>query len=65
MSESNREAGNQAHREINRFVHNFAAGAMTLVEHTRVLIKQNYLDTIMQEDYTERVKTVLAGEPVA
>lgn len=34
MMENNREAGLQAHRELNRHVHNFVSSSLTLVEHT-------------------------------
>lgn len=61
----NNEAGQQAHREINRFVHNFVASAMTLVEHTRNFMRENYGDTSVKRDYDERVKASFASVPVA
>jgi hypothetical protein len=61
----NNEAGQQAHREVNRFVHNFVASAVTLVEHTRNFMRENYGDTSVKKDYDERVKASFASEPVA
>lgn len=65
MALENREAGQQAHREINRLVHNFVASAMTLIEHTRQFMRQYYADTPVQEAYDDRVKADFASEPVA
>ncbi|MBN8502469.1 MAG: hypothetical protein J0M19_15180, partial [Sphingomonadales bacterium] len=42
MAISNREAGTQAHREVNRRVHNFVAASKTLVDHTRTFMKEHY-----------------------
>lgn len=51
MMENNREAGLQAHRELNRHVHNFVSSSLTLVEHTRVFMRQNYNDTQLYKTY--------------
>jgi hypothetical protein len=63
MAVDNREAGQQAHREINRFVHNFVASAMTLVDHTRNFVREHYDGTALKRDYDDRVKANLASVP--
>jgi len=65
MAVANREAGQQAHREINRLVHNFVAGSMSLIEHTRQFIREHYADTCLKGAYEDRVKADFASEPVA
>lgn len=64
MAVNNREAGQQAHREINRFVHNFVASAMTLVEHTRNFMREHYEGTAVRITYDNRVMANFASEPV-
>jgi hypothetical protein len=64
MMEKNREAGRQAHRELNRHVHNFASSALTLVEHTRVLMRKNYQDTNLLAIYEKQVAATFAQSPV-
>lgn len=65
MAVANREAGQQAHREINRLVHNFVAGSMSLIEHTRQFIREHYADTALEGAYEDRVKANFASKPVA
>jgi hypothetical protein len=65
MLEKNREAGRQAHRELNRHVHNFAASALTLVEHTRIMMREHYADTEFHKAYEDEVAMVFVNEPVA
>ena len=65
MAVTNREAGQQAHREINRLVHHFVAGSMTLIEHTRQFMREHYADTAVQGAYEDRIKADFASEPVA
>jgi hypothetical protein len=65
MAQDNREAGQQAHREVNRFVHNFVTAARTIVEHTRNLVREHYADTTFQKDYKDMVGLTFASEPVA
>jgi hypothetical protein len=55
MAQDNKEAGTQAHREINRLVHNFVASAKSLVDHTRSFMKQNYAGTSLARKYQDRV----------
>ena len=64
MAVNNREASQQAHREINRFVHNFAASAMTLVEHTRNFMREHYEGTAIKIAYDDRIIATFASEPV-
>lgn len=65
MMEKNREAGVQAHRELNRLVHNFLAGAATLVDHTRVFMNENYAGTTVLTAYKEQVTATFLASPVA
>jgi hypothetical protein len=65
MTESNREAGLQAHRELNRHVHNFAASALTLVEHTRVFMRKHYGDTPVLATYEAKVVETFVQSPIA
>ncbi|MGR7070116.1 hypothetical protein ACU62W_04345 [Klebsiella aerogenes] len=65
MRENNREAGLQAHRELNRHVHNFVSSSLTLVEHTRVFMRKNYLDTQLLKTYETQVVATFAKSPVA
>lgn len=65
MLEKNREAGRQAHRELNRHVHNFAASALTLVEHTRIMMRENYANMEIQKAYEKQVTAIFGNEPVA
>jgi hypothetical protein len=65
MAVANKEAGEQAHREINRFIHNFVASAKSLVEHTRNFIKEHYSGTILQHAYNARVKADFSSAPIA
>lgn len=65
MMENNREAGLQAHRELNRHVHNFVSSSLTLVEHTRVFMRKNYLDTQLLKTYETQVVATFAKSPVA
>lgn len=65
MMEKNREAGRQAHREINRHVHNFVSSALTLVEHTRGFMRKHYDGTPLLATYEEQVTTTFAQSPVA
>jgi hypothetical protein len=56
MAVKNRDAGTQAHREVIRLFHNFLAGAMTLVDQTRVFIREHYKGTSLDERYSAEVK---------
>ncbi len=53
--QKNAEKGRQAHREIIRLLHNFVCSAVTLVEHTRNMVKSNYLGSRINQQFTARV----------
>lgn len=65
MMEKNHEAGLQAHRELNRHVHNFVSSALTLVEHTRVFMRKHYTGTDLISTYEKRVAAIFLQSPVA
>lgn len=65
MMQNNREAGTQAHRELNRHVHNFVSSALTLVEHTRVFMRKHYAATDLLTIYEKQVTATFAQSPVA
>lgn len=65
MSQDNREAGQQTHREINRRIHNFVASALTLVEHTRIFMRDQYDGTQVLADYEKQVRDEFADDPVS
>ncbi|MFL9671129.1 hypothetical protein WIX39_029635 [Variovorax sp. AB1(2024)] len=65
MMEKNQEAGRQAHRELNRYVHNFVSSALTLVEHTRVFMRKHYAGTELLATYEEQAKASFAESAVA
>jgi hypothetical protein len=60
MLEANREGRLQAHRELNRHIHNFVSSALALVEHTRVFMREHYADTKMLESYETQVVATFA-----
>lgn len=62
---SNRDAGTQAHRELNRHVHNFVSSALTLVEHTRIHMRKHYGGTDFLAAYDTQVAATFAQSPVA
>jgi hypothetical protein len=64
MSQDNREASQQTHRELARRVHNFVAAALTLVEHTRVFMREHYANTPLLTCYQDKVNAELANNPV-
>lgn len=64
MSERRSEAGLQSHKELSRHIHNFLASAMTLVDHTRVFMGENYANTSVQSACDARIETTLAVDPV-
>jgi len=65
MSDKNRDAGEQAHRELSRHIHNFTASAKTLVDHTRVFIEENYKGTPLEERYCCEIKNTFSDNPVS
>ncbi len=65
MSQNNREAGKQIHREVNRRLHNFVAASLTLIEHTRVFMRERYTGTVVFELYQAKVAAEFSNEPLA
>ncbi|MBX9802039.1 MAG: hypothetical protein K2Y04_04655 [Caulobacteraceae bacterium] len=65
MMDKNREAGQQAHRELNRHLHNFTTSAMTLVDHTRVFMKKGYADTEVYAAYEAQISGTFSDDPVS
>lgn len=64
MFESNRDAGEQAHREINRHIHNFVAAAKTLVDHTRVFLDGRYAGEEILVQIKQRISETFNNSPV-
>ncbi len=60
----NRERLSSAMREYVRLFHNFLASSLTLIDHTRVVVKHLYEDAPWIDDYRERVLK-LAQDPFA
>jgi hypothetical protein len=65
MAVDNKEAGQQTHREVTRRAHNFVAAALTLVEHTRIFMRDNYGDLPIFGHYQSKVDADFAHEPLA
>ena len=61
----NRDAGQQTHREVARRIHNFVAAAQTLVEHTRIFMREYYGDTAILDRYQAKIDTEFAREPLS
>lgn len=64
LDEANREAGDQAHREFKRHLHNFVASAMTVVDHTRVMMEERYGDESVHAEYLDHITNTVAKSPV-
>ena len=65
MSQGNKEAGEQTHREISRRIHNFAVSALTLVEHTRIFMREHYGQMPVLERYEAKIDAEFASDPVS
>jgi hypothetical protein len=63
MSQDNREAGTQIHRETTRRIHNFVAASITLVDHTRNFMKENYANTPIFDRYQSKIDTEFLQDP--
>lgn len=62
--EANREAAQQAHRELNRHIHNFVASAKSLVDHTRVFLKASYTESEVFETIQSKINRTFSESPV-
>lgn len=65
MMQDNQEAGQQTHREIKRRIHNFAVSALTLVEHTRIFMREHYRNTLAHDSYEAKVRDKFANDPAS
>ncbi len=65
MSQDRREAGQQAHRELSRHIHNFVASSKTLVDHTRVFMQKNYAGTQMHKYYQDQITSTFSTDPIS
>ncbi|MHC8310918.1 hypothetical protein ACYZUC_15040 [Pseudomonas sp. GT1P32] len=65
MSQDNKEAGQQAHRELSRHIHNFAASSKTLVDHTRVFLEENYSKTEIIKSVQTKITSTFTNDPVS
>jgi hypothetical protein len=61
----NREHNVQAHRDITRLLHNFLAGAKTLIDHSRVFVNNYYKQLSFAALYQEKVKSTFTGDPLS
>jgi hypothetical protein len=64
MKRKDEPAATQRFRELNRLFHNFLAGAMTLVDHTRVLVSDKYLGTDVNKEFRTRVDRDFGTNPL-
>ena len=66
MCDKNREKmGNPVHMELNRHFHNFLAAAKTLIEHTRVFLRQHYSGTQLKTEFDSKIKHEFADDPLS
>jgi len=64
LSSGDSESRHQVLREVSRLFHNFLAGAMTLVDHTRVFVDEFYLGTEVHKEFKARVNREFAQNPL-
>jgi hypothetical protein len=62
-AEKNADKLQQVHKEIIRYFHNYLAGAKSLVDHTRIFIKEYYRNSQISHEYESRVKAEFASDP--
>lgn len=63
----NREELNQFFKEVTRLLHNYLASAMTLVDHTRILVNELYAEgrfAEFYEEYRSKIKETFAENPL-
>jgi hypothetical protein len=51
--------------DCNRHIHNFLTSITTLIDHTRNLMKADFIKIEHREEYERKVKSVFAGDPLA
>ena len=54
-----------AQNEVVRLFHNFVAGALTLVEHTRIMMRDDSVKKTVRTEYQQRVADSFANNPLA
>ncbi|WP_312495542.1 hypothetical protein [Pseudomonas cremoris] len=64
MFEKNREASDQAHREFKRHLHNFVTSAMTLVDHTRVSLTEQYESEAIHDLIKKHITATVGSSPI-
>jgi hypothetical protein len=64
MSADRSEALREVQRKILRLLHNFLAGANTLIDHTRVLTTELYAETPFNGEYQAKVKEIFGDAPI-
>lgn len=62
MSMEHHADGVQAHRESLRLLHNFLAAAKSLIDHTRVFVKDNYNSTSIESAYKKQVASAFVSD---
>lgn len=65
MTLDNQAAGEHIHREVTRRIHNFVAAALTLVEHTRIFIREHYSSSSISIAYQKKIDDEFANDPLA
>jgi hypothetical protein len=61
----NREKFNLIQKDTMRLVHNFLAGAFTLIEHTRVVTRELYKGLAFEQEYGAKLQEVFAASDLA
>ena len=51
--------------DANRHIHNFLTSITTLVDHTRHLMKENFIKNEHREEYQNKVSAIFASDPLA
>jgi hypothetical protein len=64
MGANNRDASSQAHRELKRHLHNFVTSAMTLVDHTRVMLNELYEGQPIHKEILRKITATVGSAPV-
>jgi hypothetical protein len=62
---NNRETFEAFLTEVIRLLHNYLASAMTLVDHTRKLFKDEYAGTEFEKEYTKKIDELFVQSPVS
>lgn len=63
----NRDELHEFFKEVTRLLHNYLASAMTLVDHTRILVRELYNEekfAEFNEEYSSKIKVTFAENPL-